>query len=199
MKKTIALLLALCLLAGLAACGHGTGIPPATDPNAPPSGETAGPGEKNEGDESGSAPGDGTFLTQQELWAKLAGMWFAKNEDGTVEFVSLTQEGGAFFVSTGLYLSDFFVKGATISYQPENGADYAVLCNMEISPLLTESGEIEYQSMLLHFNLARLEGESLLVFKGAYVEEPTAFQFAGTTLEEYDAYYYDNMVDYTAG
>ena len=116
-----------------------------------------------------------------------------------MEFVSFSQEGSSYIVSTGQYLSDFFVKGNTTSYQPSSGTEYTLLCNMEINSMLSESGQVEYQTAELRLDVSRLEEEKVLVFSGAYVEEPRAFEYAGATVEEYDAYYYDHMVDYSAG
>lgn len=194
MKKIITLLLVLVLCAGFAACGKQT--TPAEELPDPAPGESS---EPSGGAETKPTVDDGTFLPQKELWGELEGMWFSKNEDGTVEFVSFSQEGSSYIVSTGQYLSDFFVRGNTTSYQPSSGTEYTLLCNMEINSMLSESGQVEYQTAELRLDVSRLKEEKVLVFSGAYVEELRAFEYAGATVEEYDAYYYDHMVDYSAG
>ncbi len=179
------LLAALLLLQAVGGCAR-----PATPPEQPPVIQPE-PEETEEPVQEKSPAG--TFLAQQELWDRLNGMWFSRTEDGGMEFVQFTREGGTFYISTGLYLTDLFVRGATVSYQSDDGVVYRIACNMQTGALMSEEEEGGISRVEVTADISRLEREGLLLFGGAGDGGTREFVFAGVTLEEYDAYFYEHL------
>ena len=160
MKKILfmitALLLAICLFA---ACGR-----PADDAQTAPDGGSdsqSAPVQDGSKEEESPAEPPVQTLTQEELWEKAAGYWLAENEDGTIEYAYIGTKGNDYIVGTGLFLSDMFVEGKSVSFTAVSDTDYTTMVRFEFGAMMTESGNIEYQDDEVELDISQLDAGTL--------------------------------------
>lgn len=165
---------------------------------APKSQESAAPRDQQTPAQTPEQPQLVDPLTQQELWDKAAGYWFAKNDDGTVEFVRVYRLSNEYHLATGLFLSDMYTDGVVTSYSPRTDTIYSVSCNFTFNQLITDSGDIEYDEQYVTLDISQT-GAGTLLFQGVWTEEQRSFAYAGADENAASDYYYANMAPPSAG